>query len=82
MHYIAFLLRYPKQEFHVLRLIQEVDGTASVEKVEIVDGMGKEQLAREGLSITSLGESDEVIDAKALANYKRQIEDIKRRYRC
>ena len=76
LRYIAFLLRYPKQEFHVLRLIQEVVGTASVEKGEIVDGMGKEQLAKEGLSISSLGESDEVIDAKALSSYKRQIEDI------
>lgn len=53
LRYIAFLLRYPKQEFHVLRLIQEVVGTASVETGEIVDGMGREQLAQEGLSISS-----------------------------
>jgi hypothetical protein len=76
LNYIAYLLRYPGKEIPVLILRQQIDGTPPVEKAEIYQKMDKEKLAKEGLSISGLGDSGEVIDDEARAEYYRQISEL------
>lgn len=57
LHYIAYLLRHPNQAIHVLKLVQEVDGTPLPADSEILSQMSEERWAEEGLSISTLREA-------------------------
>jgi len=57
MHYIAYLLRHPNQTIHVLKLVEEVDGTPLPVDNAIFSQMSEERWAEEGLSISSLREA-------------------------
>lgn len=76
LRYIAYLLRHPEQDFHVLRLIHEVEGTLSNENGEIHKTMEKRKLPEEGLVVSNFENAGEVIDARALAEYRQKIKDL------
>lgn len=59
LRYLDILIRNPKREFHVLKLVHEVDGTQYAEQIEIISQMSEERLAEEGLSISNLRETGE-----------------------
>jgi hypothetical protein len=81
LRYIAYLLRYPEQDFHVLRLIHEVEGPQSNNNGDIHKKMEKRKLPEEGLVISNFGDAGEVIDAQALAEYRQKIKDLEEEIR-
>jgi 7-cyano-7-deazaguanine synthase in queuosine biosynthesis len=76
LRYIAYLLRHPEQDFYMLNLKQEAEISPSNSGGEIYKKMCKEKLAEEGLVISNSGDGGDVIDAQALADYKREIKDL------
>jgi hypothetical protein len=53
MHYMAILLSHPRRAFPVLTLYYKVGGTPEIGTNDTFSKMSKEQLAKEGLSISS-----------------------------
>jgi hypothetical protein len=81
LRYIAYLLRYPEQDFHVLRLIHEVEESQSNNNGDIHKKMEKRKFPEEGLVISNFGDVGEVIDAQALAEYRQKIEELEEEIR-
>ena len=66
LHYIAHLLRYPGQEFHVLDMV--TPGSADVEQRGIID---------EDFRAGAPGDAGEMLDAQAKAMYKHRITELR-----
>jgi hypothetical protein len=72
LHYIGYLLRHPGQEFHVRELLAAVsDAPVPPEKMEAAQAVGQ------GLSVSGLGDAGPMLDAKAKAEYKSRLDDLR-----
>jgi non-specific serine/threonine protein kinase len=67
LHYIAHLLRHPREEWHVLDLARTVEGTGQAEAVRCEAGL------RRGAADVGLP----VLDAQARGAYKRRLEELR-----
>src|SRR5271166_5123868 len=76
--YIAYLLRYPGTEFHVLDL--GAHGTsgpeASDDKAYLSSGAIAEELQAAGIHVGNLGDAGEVLDGPAKAAYKARLREL------
>jgi putative methionine-R-sulfoxide reductase with GAF domain len=72
LHYIGYLLRHPGQEFHVRELVAAVSDTSVPP-----EGMEAAQAVGQGLSVSGLGDAGPVLDAKAKAEYKNRLDDLR-----
>src|SRR5690349_13154441 len=75
--YIAYLLRYPVTEFHVLDL--GAHGTsgpgASDEKAYLSSAASPEELEASGIHVGNLGDAGEILDDQAKAAYKARLRE-------
>jgi len=76
LQYIAHLLQYPGQEFHVLHLVATVGGTKERSEVGWHAGMTKEQLAEDGLALSEGNHSEPLLDAQAKSEYQTHIQEL------
>ena len=76
LQYIAHLLQYPGQEFHVLHLVATVGGTKERSEVGWHAGMTKEQLAEDGLALSEGNHSEPLLDAQAKSEYQTRIQEL------
>jgi hypothetical protein len=76
--YIAYLLRYPGTEFHVLDLGSH--GTsgpgASDEKAYLSSAASPEELEASGIHVGNLGDAGEILDDQAKAAYKARLREL------
>jgi hypothetical protein len=75
LRYLAILLQNPEHSFHVLDLVRLVNGSDNSIK-ESYSRMSKERLAEEELNLSNFGDAGQVIDARALSKYKKEIRDL------
>jgi non-specific serine/threonine protein kinase len=70
LHHIAYLLRHPGEQFEARVLAAESDGGATPARA---------RLESDGPAVTTagLGDAGEVLDAKAKAAYRRQLEELR-----
>lgn len=76
LRYLAHLLQHPGREFHVLDLVAAVEGRP-VASANALDGMNKEDLADQGMSVSGLGDVGELLDQQAkmeIGERLRQLE--------
>lgn len=73
VQYIACLLRYPGREFHVSDLALNAEGPP----VDTYQQMSHEQLDDQGLSISRSPERGSIPDARAKAEYRRRLDDLR-----
>ncbi len=78
--YIAYLLRNPGVEFHVLDLVQYA---AHPEAVPAPAGLPdrEEELAKAGIHIGNLGDAGEVLDSQARSAYRRRLTELREQLR-
>ncbi len=74
LHYLSHLLRHPGRSFHVLELIA-LDEPAERAGVEIAR-MSRAQLDELGMHVGAPQCGEPLADTKALAAYRRQLEDL------
>ncbi len=70
LSYLAYLLRHPYQEFHVLALVSVSRNSPDRSTQSPVT------LAESGLHVSRLGDAGEVLDAQAKAAYKQRLEEL------
>jgi hypothetical protein len=76
LQYIAHLLKHPGMEFHVLKLVREVEGNVAINKTAY-DRMSGEQLEGEGLNVSSdHGHAGEKLDPHAETDYKCRLKEL------
>src|SRR5262249_3361263 len=69
LHYVERLLRHPGDEFHVLDLASESGANATSDN-------DASAVARDSmLNLSRLGDSGEVLDARAKQEYKRRLDE-------
>jgi len=73
--YLAILLQNPEHSFHVLDLARLVNGS-DIPTKEIYSRLSKERLAEEELNLSNFGDAGQVIDVRALSEYKKEIRDL------
>jgi len=66
LHYLAHLLRRPREEFHVADLVAAIGGQDAAENT-----------APELSRATGLGHAGELLDPQARAEYKQRLEDLR-----
>jgi len=77
LRYLAYLLRHPHQQIHVLDLaastadLQEEDWTGSAGE------RNKMALAELGVRVSRLGDAGAILDPQARAAYKRRLEELR-----
>jgi hypothetical protein len=74
MRYIAFLLEHQGEEFHVLELAQQVDGTPLPNLA--YSQMTEEQLESEGTPLASHTSQREIIDGKYQADVEQKVKRL------
>lgn len=75
LRYIAILLQNPEHSFHVMDLVRLVNGSDNPIK-ESYSRMSRERLSKEELNPTHFGDAGQVIDGKALSEYKKEIKEL------
>ncbi|MBV8358776.1 MAG: AAA family ATPase [Deltaproteobacteria bacterium] len=74
LHYIEHLLKHPGEEFHVLDLaIESCNDTDSDTDISSV-------LHDPTLSISRLGDSGEMLDTRAIRDYKRRLDELREEF--
>jgi CheY-like chemotaxis protein len=73
LRYVAYLLRAPHRKIHVLELVAVVEGAPEEAAKGVLEGREREA----GLRISRLGHAGELLDAKAKADYKRRLEELR-----
>ena len=74
--YIAYLLRYPRVEFHVLDLVQRAAHPEAVRAQAVLPDR-EEELATAGIHIGNLGDAGEVLDGQARSAYRRRLTELR-----
>lgn len=75
LRYIAILLQNPEHSFHAMDLVRLVNGSDNPIK-ESYSRMSRERLSKEELNPTHFGDAGQVIDGKALSEYKKEIKEL------
>lgn len=73
MRYLAMLLKNPKQEFSAVQLYQEIETSQPSNTKKIQEG----RFFEDELTISNLGDTEEVIDNRALTECKHRIKELK-----
>lgn len=76
LHYIAFLLRHPGEEFHAVELAAAVGKRQTIPTVITYGALSEDQLAEHHLSVGGLGDAGALLDAQAKAAYKRRLDEL------
>ena len=76
LRYIAYLLRYPDHEFHVLDVVAAVEGTRQQSETDAYARLTKDQLAECGLTVSGGTPSEALLDPQARAEYQTQIREL------
>jgi len=79
MDYIAYLLQYQHQEFHVLRLMELVEDVVPLEISDILSKMTASELGSQGLYKSVLSSPIEIFDPKTEQALKRRILELEAR---
>jgi len=78
LHYIAYLLRHPGREFHVGELIAAIgDPGPDLSTDPRAEAIDRDAHASGTIRERGLGDAGPVLDAKAKADYKRRIADLR-----
>ena len=78
LHYIAYLLRHPGREFHVSELIAAIgDAGPDLSTETRAEPIGRDARASDAIHERGLSDAGPVLDAKAKAEYKRRIDDLR-----
>jgi hypothetical protein len=77
LQYIAYLLQYPNEEFHVLRLIVEIAGSQIEAAGSRYGKMSGDQLEDYSLRMSDLGDAGEILDTKAKEQYKERLNELR-----
>ena len=73
LHYIAYLLRYPHREIHVLELVASVGGPP-----EGITPLSPKEREAAALKVQAgFGDAGPILDPQAKAIYKRRLDDLK-----
>jgi CheY-like chemotaxis protein len=76
LHYIAYLLRYPHREVHVLELVASVGGP--LEGFTPVSPREREAAALAALKVQAgFGDAGPILDPQAKAAYKQRLDELK-----
>jgi hypothetical protein len=74
--YIAYLLRHPGAEFHVLDLAGGIAGGREERETDRLEP-GQENLQRAGIHIGNLGDAGELLDDQAKRAYRRRLSELR-----
>lgn len=74
LRYLAFLLRSPHKQIHVLDLVASVEGPLENAAPE---GKDLAVLAESGMHVSRLGDAGEILDSQAKAAYKQRLEELR-----
>jgi len=74
LRYLAFLLRSPHKQIHVLDLVASVEGPLENAAAE---GKDPAVLAEFGVHVSRLGDAGEILDSQAKAAYKQRLEELR-----
>jgi len=76
LQYIEYLLRNKERSVHVFELYNAINPTDTSLVNKKLSAMSIDELNGEGLSIADLGNSEDILDSKALSEIKKAIIDI------
>ena len=76
LHYIAYLLRYPHRQIHVLELAASIEGP-SESAVTSIAGERKAGALAELEVQTGFGDAGEILDPQAKAAYRQRLEELR-----
>jgi non-specific serine/threonine protein kinase len=71
LHHLAQLLQHPGQPFEARELVAEPEGG------RVATRFAPAELGSEGLAVADLGDAGAVLDAKAKAEYRRRLDDLR-----
>jgi pimeloyl-ACP methyl ester carboxylesterase len=74
--YIAYLLRHPGEEFHVLSLASR-NGGKQGEADALVEPATEDQAVQPDLTVGRMGDAGEMLDGQAKAAYKRRTAELR-----
>jgi hypothetical protein len=78
--YLAYLLRYPGVEFHVLDLAGGIgsprDYDETNQSLSSLPG-GDENLEKAGIQVSNLGDAGEMLDEQAKSAYRRRLSELR-----
>ncbi len=77
LHYIALLLRYPDSEFHAVELTTTIGKQRAVSSPTNVLTLSEQQQAEPNLTVSSLRDAGELLDAQAKAAYRYRLEELR-----
>jgi hypothetical protein len=78
LHYLAFLLQHPGQEWPVMEIIRQF-GKPQIDSIgQIYSRIGAMQLEAEHLTCSNLGDAGEMLDSQAVADYRRRLNDLQK----
>ena len=75
LHYLAYLLQHPDEEFHALRLVNEEVELSQVDQRDAVSRRDGEDGINAGQAFV-FSDSGEMLDPQARAAYRRRLEDL------
>ena len=75
LHYIAWLLAHPAQEFHVLELKNLTEKQQAGVAAREYEKLGAEQLREQGIRVAQL-ETDPTLDPQYKADLKRELKEL------
>src|SRR5262249_52698384 len=77
LHYIAHLLRHPGNDFHVCELAALVQDASPIANGRRTVGQTVAASLDSGLHVRGPGDAGPLLDAKAKADYKRRLDDLR-----
>src|SRR5579862_974699 len=81
LRYLAYLLRHPAAEFHVLDLVGGIAGQREDDETSpSVDGLprGDEDLDKAGIQVSGFGDAGEMLDEQAKVAYRRRLSALRK----
>jgi 7-cyano-7-deazaguanine synthase in queuosine biosynthesis len=77
--YIAFLLKHPGEEFHVLQLVHEVDGLPLPEPDHTYSEMSEGAIGEEGLVVSGFTDAGEIMDIAYEDTCRQGLKDAQKK---
>jgi hypothetical protein len=76
LHYIAFLLHHPGEEFHSVELVTTMGKRQVTPAATSYGTLSEDRLTEHHLRVGGLGDAGVLLDAQAKAAYKRRLEEL------